>query len=198
MAAPAAPPRPRHSPLGSGVREGSSPLNVSPRLDPPGNDSNARFASERQSFVRAHGRFSNARWHRRPPAPRPRIAGRSQGQLKAGPVEGSRAARTSHRRRGSANSFRSAAVTPQSALGRPRRGTARWETGTLGSAVLMTCSTMAPPKFRSATIRSGPVLVIGGHGEPAPLGGPKPCCAIGEHIPFAIGSEAGNHDANLV
>jgi len=30
------------------------------------------------------------------------------------------------------------------------------------------------------------------------LGGPKPCCAIVEHIPFAIGSEAGNHDANLV
>src|SRR3954451_3939446 len=45
------PPRPRHSPHGSGVRRALA-LRLSPRLRPPGTHSNARFASEGQSFLR--------------------------------------------------------------------------------------------------------------------------------------------------
>src|SRR5215207_5735873 len=51
MAAPAAPPRPRHSPLGSGVG-GLFALRLSPRLDPPGNDSNACMGLPVNGFLR--------------------------------------------------------------------------------------------------------------------------------------------------
>src|SRR5829696_3451361 len=48
---PPPPPRPRHSPLGSGVGRASLPLSLSPRLDRAGQDSNALFASQSQSFL---------------------------------------------------------------------------------------------------------------------------------------------------
>src|SRR5215207_4319428 len=54
---PPPPPRPRHSPLGSGVGRASLPLSLSPRLDRPGHDSNALFASQSQSFLRGNRRF---------------------------------------------------------------------------------------------------------------------------------------------
>jgi hypothetical protein len=60
MAASAAPPRPRHSPCGSGVRRALRP-GFTPRPNRPGNQSNARFARERQSFLQAASDFCSHR-----------------------------------------------------------------------------------------------------------------------------------------
>src|SRR3954447_22338723 len=57
MAASAATTAPPPSPLGSGVGGASLPLSLSPRLDRPGHDSNALFASQSQSFLQGSRRL---------------------------------------------------------------------------------------------------------------------------------------------
>src|SRR5215211_4003636 len=56
MAASAAPRRPRHSPCGSGVRRALRPRTYA-SAEPAGHQSNARFAREGQSFLRAASDF---------------------------------------------------------------------------------------------------------------------------------------------
>jgi hypothetical protein len=60
MAARAAPPRPRQSPCGSGVRRALRPR-FTPRPNRPGHQSNARFERERQSFLQAASDFCSHR-----------------------------------------------------------------------------------------------------------------------------------------